>query len=221
MEFNDLLLGKNINPENVLLLRHRPWEQQLNKVFPWIAATRPDLFNAYQQVQGIRLETVMHKLEYTGYIASFLGREAGKALFIGLYAIKGSTPLTYDEYWNINANVELKAFGMDGFKGDRPSTLWFDLALIDFYSSWKGKLVVDWPSPERSWWRRAHRNELPIRAIHEESVLEADMPEWDTINFSWEELSVLPNRWKLALSQWRGIYYIFDVSDGKGYVGSA
>ena len=47
------------------------------------------------------------------------------------------------------------------------------------------------------------------------------MPEWDEIAFPWEELGVLPTRWKSALSQWRGIYYIFDGSDGKGYVGSA
>jgi hypothetical protein len=47
------------------------------------------------------------------------------------------------------------------------------------------------------------------------------MPGWDAITLSWEELGVLPSRWKSALSQWRGIYYIFDSSDGKGYVGSA
>ncbi len=221
MNFNDLLLGKNINPEHVLLFRHRPWEIQLNKVLPWLAATRPDLFNAYQQAQGEKVEKVMHMMENTGYVASFIGREAGKALFIGLFAIKGSKPVTYDEYWNITANIELRAFGMGGFKGEKPSILWFDLALTEFYPSWKGKLIVGWPPPERSWWRRAHRNELPIHAIHEDSVLEADMPEWDTISLSWEELSVLPIRWKSALSQWRGIYYIFDTSDGKGYVGSA
>ena len=28
-------------------------------------------------------------------------------------------------------------------------------------------------------------------------------------------------RWKSALSQWRGVYFIFDATDGKGYVGSA
>src|SRR5207249_1052408 len=38
---------------------------------------------------------------------------------------------------------------------------------------------------------------------------------------TWEELAVLPTRWKVVLAQWRGIYYIFDSSDGKGYVGSA
>jgi len=221
MNFNDLLLGKNINPEQVIILRHRPYEPQLNKVLPWLAAMKPDLFNAYQQAQGEKLEKVIHILEKTGYVASFIGREAGKALFVGLYAIKGSKPITYDEYWSIAANSELKTFGMVGFQGERQSILWFDLELIDFYPSWKGKLIVDWPPPERSWWRRAHRNEMPIFAIHEDSVLEADMPEWDTINFSWEELSVLPTRWKSLLSQWRGIYYIFDTFDGKGYVGSA
>ncbi|MBL8050868.1 MAG: GIY-YIG nuclease family protein [Anaerolineales bacterium] len=221
MNFNDLLQGKNINPEHVIALRHRPYETQLNKVIPWLATTRPDLFNAYQQAQGVKLEKVMQTLEKTGYIASFIGRGAGKALFVGLYAIKSSTPITYDEYWKITANIELKRFGMVGFQGERKSILWFDLALIDFYNYWKGKLIVNWPPPERSWWRRVHRNNLLIHAIHEHSILEADMPEWDTINFSWEELRVLPTHWKSILSQWRGIYYIFDTSNGKGYVGSA
>ena len=30
---------------------------------------------------------------------------------------------------------------------------------------------------------------------------------------------MLPTRWRAVLSQWRGIYLIFDQSDGKGYVG--
>ena len=31
----------------------------------------------------------------------------------------------------------------------------------------------------------------------------------------------MPKRWQATLAEWRGIYYIFDVSDGRGYVGSA
>lgn len=222
MNFSDLLQKASIDLQRVLVLRHRPWEPQLNRVLPWLAAEKPDLFNAYQQTQGEKLERVMRTMVNTGYVASFIGQEAGKALFVGLYAIKESKPLTYDEYWSISANVELKAFGMTGFTGEkRSSILWFDLRLTDFYTSWKGRLIVGWPPPERSWWRRAHRNEFPILAVLEESALDAAMPEWDAINFSWEELGVLPKRWKSALSQWRGIYYIFDTSDGKGYVGSA
>ena len=44
---------------------------------------------------------------------------------------------------------------------------------------------------------------------------------WNELVLTWEELGLLPAGWKSALREWRGIYYIFDASDGKGYVGSA
>lgn len=223
MNLNDLFLGKGIDPRQVLVLRHRPYEPELNKVLPWLAAEKPDIFNAYQQAHGEKLEKVMSAMQGAGYIASFIGHEPGKALFIGLYSIGESKSLTYKEYWQIPAHIEMKAFGMKGFTKEesRTSILWFDLKLTDFYASWKGKLIVSWPPPERSWWRWAHRNEIPVFAVLEDSALDAVMPKWDEIVLTWEELGILPMRWKLALSQWRGIYYIFDTSDGKGYVGSA
>lgn len=223
MNLNDLLKSKDIDPRYVLVLRHRPHEPELNKVLPWLAAEKPDLFNAYQQTQREKLQKVMDAMTGAGYVASFIGREPGKALFVGLYSIAASKPLTYEEFWRVPAYVEMKAFGIKGWtKEERQEIiLWFDLALTDFYASWKGKLIVGWPPPERSWWRRAHRNEIPVLAVLEDSALDAAMPEWDEIVLTWEELSVLPTRWKSALSQWRGIYYIFDTSDGKCYVGSA
>jgi hypothetical protein len=220
MTLNDLLLTKGIDPQQVLVLRHRPSEPELNKVLPWLAAEKPEVFNAYQQTQGEKLEKVMLG---AAYVASFIGREAGKALFVGLYSIGASKPLTFEQYWQVPANVEMKAFGMQGFRrdGGRSTVLWFDLVLTAFYADWKGKLIVRWPPPERSWWRRAHRNEMAVLAILQDSALDAAMPPWDEISLTWEQLGVVPTRWKSALSQWRGIYYIFDTSDGKGYVGSA
>jgi len=47
------------------------------------------------------------------------------------------------------------------------------------------------------------------------------MPDWREIELEWEELGVLSPSWKSKLTEWRGIYYIFDTSDAKGYVGSA
>ena len=47
------------------------------------------------------------------------------------------------------------------------------------------------------------------------------MPRWDSLVLSWQELQMLPSRWQDVLRQWRGIYFILDRSDGKGYVGSA
>lgn len=62
---------------------------------------------------------------------------------------------------------------------------------------------------------------MPILAVREESAFDARMPAWNEIVLTWHELSVLPTRWRDAIRQWRGIYYIFDTSDGRGYVGSA
>jgi len=45
------------------------------------------------------------------------------------------------------------------------------------------------------------------------------MPAWDEIDLGWDELRVIPGSWRTVLSQWRGIYYIYDQAEGKGYVG--
>ena len=163
----------------------------------------------------------MSRLIGSGYLASFIAHGPGRALFIGLYEIRSARPLTYDDYWQLPFNVELKSLGMEGFNGERPSVLLFDLELTSFYSEWKSKLVASWPPPERSWWRRAHRNEIPVHAILEESAFETAIKHWREIDLSWTELQILSSRWKSELTHWRAIYYIFDVSDGKGYVGSA
>jgi hypothetical protein len=62
---------------------------------------------------------------------------------------------------------------------------------------------------------------MPVLAILEDSALEPRMKDWKEIVLDWDDLGDLSPRWKSALCQWRGIYYIFDTSDGKGYVGSA
>ncbi len=38
MNLNDLLRAKNIDPHQVLVLRHRPSEPELNKILPLLAA---------------------------------------------------------------------------------------------------------------------------------------------------------------------------------------
>lgn len=223
MNLNDLLLSKGINPQHVLVLRHRPNEPELNRRLPWLATEKPELFNAYQQTQGKRVERTMQGLIGHGHVASFIARGAGKALFVGLYSIGASTPLSREEFWKVPAYVDLKPLGMRGFADEDPegSVLWFNLELTDFYAQWKGKLIVGWPPPERQWWRRAHLNEIPIAAILEESALEGAMPAWDELRLTWQDLGILPRSWMSLLTQWRGIYYIFDAADRKGYVGSA
>jgi len=224
MNLNDLLRAKGIDPEHVLVMRHCPPEPELSKVFPWLAAQKPEVFNAYQATHGAIVEKAMKGMSGAGYVASFIGSIPGKAIFVGLYEIKASRPMSQKQYWEVPAYIELKTFGMKGFTDEegRDSVIWFDLVLVEsFYSEWKGKLIVGWPPPERSWWRRAHSNDMPVLAVLDDSAFEVAMPKWNEISLTWEQLGILPPRLKSALAQWRGIYYIFDASDGKGYVGAA
>jgi len=160
-------------------------------------------------------------MQRSEYLASFVAHGPGKALFVGLYRIGSSRRLTREQFWRIQAYGELARFGWNGFGEHRSSVLWFDLKLEPFYADWKGKLVIGWPPPERSWWRRAHLNAFPVLAVLEDSALDRETRAWDEIALTREDLGVLPSRLKSMLSQWRGIYYIFDVSDRRGYVGSA
>ncbi len=53
-------------------------------------------------------------MQKADYVASFIGHEAGKALFIGLYRRGEYRPLTSEQYWQVPANIELGTFGMRG-----------------------------------------------------------------------------------------------------------
>lgn len=220
MNFSDLLKAKGIDPKQVLILRHRPSAPELNAILPTLALERPDVFNAYQQTQVPRTEAAMKK---AAYVASFIGMSSRETLFVGLYKVGGSRSLSDKQYWSIPAYRDMKPFGLTGFVAttERPSCLWFDLELTDFYTSWKGKLVIDWPPPERSWFRWVNRGEFQIKSILPESALAKAMPPWDEIVLPYEALKSLPTSWRTELAKWRGIYLIVDASDRKPYVGSA
>lgn len=201
MELNDLLLKAGIDPQTVLVFRHRPSEPLLCKEFRWLAHDRPELFNAYQQTHGAKVEKALQRAKY---VAAFIGHEAGKAIFVGLYEVGFAKPLSFAEYWAVPAYMELKErFKLQGFVEDagRESVLWFDLKLCDFRSSWKGKLVVHWPGPELSWYRWADRNQIFVSAIHEESLLVAPKPGWHEVVLDWQSLATLPYSWRTSLEE--------------------
>lgn len=217
MELNDLLKSERVDSTKVLVLRHRPWEPELRKMLPWLASEKPLLYNFYQQTQGKRVEKQMHRADF---VASFIGHQPGKALFVGLYAVRGSRLVTRATLSKMRAQQELLRYGMDDTYS--PATqLLFDLAPSDIFAAWKGKLIVCWPPPEIAFSRWAAQNIFPVDAILDDSMLHGKMPDWRELVLSWEELQVIPKIWRNTLAESRGIYFVLDVSDGKGYVGSA
>jgi hypothetical protein len=223
MELNDLLSKNGIDPARTLVLRHRPTELLLRRALPLLlAAERLDIFDAYQAYQNPAAERSF-AAQVGGWLASFIAHGPARAVFVGLYKIEGAEPESSEQYWARPENHELVKFGLGSYSTAHsgPPSLRFDLSLTSFHEEWRGKLVIHWPPPERSWVRRAHKNQMRVLAIREESAFAAELPAWDDIDFTWAELQILPQRMRGALEQWRGIYLIWDQSDGKAYVGSA
>ncbi len=217
LDFNGLLRSENIDPQGVVVLRHRPYEPELRRLFPWLIAERRELFEAYQRTHGKPVESSVSR---AACVASFFGHEAGKALFVGLYRVAGAVPISREEYWAMPEHRQLAEFGMAGLN-NRDGCLLFDLQPIPAMAEWSGRLICGWPGLERAWRRWAGNNVFPVHAIAEESLLVAPLPRWQELVLGWKELHALPSSWRAALRQWRGIYYIRDKASGKGYVGSA
>lgn len=217
LDFNALLQLEGIDPKGVVVLRHRPYEPELRKVFPWLIAERRELFDTYQRTHGRPVESSVAR---AAHVASFFGHEAGKALFVGVYRVAGSVSISREAYWSMPEHQQLASFGMIGMTKREECRL-FDLELVPIFSEWSGRLVCKWAGLERAWRRWAANNVFPVHAISEESLLVAPMPRWREILFGWNDLHALPAAWRTALRQWRGIYYIRDRVSGKGYVGSA
>lgn len=217
---NGLLEASGIRPKDVLVFRHRPYEQSLNRIFDRIVAERPDLFDCYQATHGPRTEAALRR---ASYLASFIRHRASSALFVGLYEIESMRQLTVAECLARPAHRELMTLGMVGIKAtdSRESITEFDLRRTDWHDQWRERLIIAWPPPDRAWYRWADRNQFEVQAIAEESVLTPPVPAWDQLVVEWKELGLLPAAWQAALSQWRGIYLIIDQSDGQQYVGSA
>jgi hypothetical protein len=218
MEFNDLLSKAGIDLSTCLVLRHRPKEPELRRRLPWLAAERPEVFNCYQQTQSTRCEEQMRR---ASHVASFIGHEAGKAVFDGLYQVEGIRELTRKVF--LSNPIVLEERQIRGITSRPKNSIitWFDLEIQDFHEDWKGKLIVRWPTPEIVWSRWAAKNSIEIESILGESLFAEAIPDWRELVLSWDDLQSIPTSWRDALRQWRGVYFILDSSSGKGYVGSA
>lgn len=217
-EFNEALMRHSIDPADVLIMRHRPPEPQLRRQLPWLASERHAVFNAYQRFQP-KAEKAMQR---AAYLASFIGQDVGAATFVGLYRIAGHRPLAPGEIDDIAEYQVLATLGVVPTpEQSSAGHLYFDLEPVEVLADWSGRLICRWPPPDRSWYRWANRNTLDIAALVETSRFAEPMPNWDEIVVSLTELEMMPGAWQAALSQWRGIYFIMDETDGKSYVGSA
>jgi len=217
IELNNLLEKEDLDPKTGMVMRHRPTEPGFRKALRWLAADKLDLYNAYQSSHS---ETVERALGRATYLVSCIGHEPGKALFVGVYRVDGWRNMTGKRWAAVEPGKKLIQLGVRGPDSERQFRV-FNLVCTKHLAAWKGRLVVEWPPPERSWWRWAGRNRMPVDAVHPESILVKQMPPWNEFVLTYSQLQALPRAWQDAMGQWRGIYLILDGASGKSYVGSA
>ncbi len=180
MELNYLLSAKGIDTtkQKVLVMRHVPQEPELRKALPWLAAERPEVFNAYQQTQ--RSKKVEKMLTRAAYLVSCIGvsSKPDEALFVGVYTVNGNQRRSVEDLLKNLANQTLQELGGKVFFGGVSDKLWFDLELENIYQEWKGKLILGWRAPIAfAQWLAPEK--CPFKAILEESILDKAMPPWN------------------------------------------
>src|SRR5262245_51295240 len=124
MDLSNLLSKCRIDQKLTLVLRHRPSEPALNKVLPWLVTEKSKVFNDYQLIQREKVEKAMQSAKF---VASFLGRESGKALYVGIYRVAGWKLMTWQRCAKTPEIQELVKLGMTPFSSrSRACYLWFN-----------------------------------------------------------------------------------------------
>lgn len=218
IDLNVYLTDAGIPLEKTLVMRHTPTVRSfLKKLRNW-TVSNPEMYNNYQSNQNPKQET---QLSRATHLASFIGVKTGEALFVGIYKVEGWKEIPVAEF--IEMAVVKELYGHGSRPKNQSHVKWFDLRVMPQMAELKGRLVLTWPEmyAARSWSRWAAPNTFPVKAIHEESVLVPTMPSWRYLIIEWAELQTLAESWKAKLREWRAIYLIHDMSDGKNYIGSA
>ena len=221
--FRELVERVDLDPKKLLVMRHTPKEPKFAKIFQWLPLTKPHVYNAYQSTHKPKEENQLRKAEY---LASFIGNAPEEALFVGIYQVCGEERMTLVQLQESARFNEMAELGGYVFHADHSV---FDLRITDILRNYAGRIRVRWSgglSGGRTWSRWMDSKVsggFPIISLQENSLLETTrpIPHWSKLVLDWSELASLPQHWKTTLGQWRGIYFIFDTSDGKGYVGSA
>ncbi len=219
MTFNDLLASVGIDPKDTALALHKPSSEPKRRAICILADREPDLFDAYQSTHSPIQQGTLKKRRF---MASFVGRNHAELTFCGLFENRGSTFRTAAELDADPVMGRMQArFGPARFASRVPAGReQFDLPLLDPLKGLIGRLVVADPM-QRNYMRLAETTPLGVIEVTRERHLLPDMPRWDALFLTRDDLLTLPFNWALKLEEWCGVYLIVDRKSRERYVGSA
>lgn len=104
---------------------------------------------------------------------------------------------------------------------------YYSVVLSDKFSSFIGRLVIDYHQGQRQVRRRFEEviDDFLVSEISDKAYAGVDFPGYENINIDFLSLEFVINNqkqdWKVALENMKGVYLIVDKKNGKKYVGSA
>lgn len=223
MRFNLLLSDQGIDPAQVAMILHTPKERELRRWLASLVVDAPDLFEAYQNNHGKRVEATLKSRKF---MASFVDDGEGAILFVGLYAVNGWQDRSAAELDADPANRALQArFGTKVFAEAAQSegrTTWsiFDFIRLPALADLRGRVVIDY-RPTQMYVRLAENLDPEILEVRRKARFAPPVPDWRDFIVTADELKSLHQSWAQALLHWRGVYLIVDERNGARYVGSA
>ncbi|GAB5437315.1 MAG: hypothetical protein FalmKO_24400 [Falsiruegeria mediterranea] len=103
---------------------------------------------------------------------------------------------------------------------DEADHLRYDLERLGAFDDLEGKVVIEWGGGTRAWSQWPARQPKPILELRARSI-EEPFPGFAKFASSVDEVALLPEAWRGALSSVQGVYLLVCPETGEQYVGSA
>jgi hypothetical protein len=199
LTFNDLLALEHVDVARVRLVRHQDRRLAPGRLYEAWRNDRAS-FDSYQAVQARAVFGVGDLL------ASFVVTEAGKTVFVGMYAV--------------DAVDTCPDGAVDALlKHDISGQVAYQLQHVDHLAGYVDRVVIDWGAGTRSWVQRAANQAKPVVEIAEQ--YEPKFPGFRAFTRLVDDVPALPAGWQQVLRSVKGVYLLVDVESGHQYVGSA
>ncbi len=200
--FSDILAKAQIDPKDVLLIRHSISEKYCKGCY------EGGFILEYTRIQA---PSFTKKFRYW---AIFVGNSGSMALFKGLYKL-GEAVINESRYCPTGFPYPEMYDGKGAY---------FDLEELDILGDLKDRLMIDWGQSARMWHQKA-TNEKAVIAI--QRYQREIFPGYEKVVLTYTELKeileddIAYSDWHIALSSIYAVYLISDTSNGKQYIGSA
>ena len=200
----DLLKRADLDPADVLLLRHPLSNERFRKCYD------KGFLMEYTRSQRHEFSKNYH------YWMVFIGNEGTAALFKGIYKVTGKQVI------DLSFMPEGFPFPEDFMRKEISS--YFDLEEVPGFEAFKDCLIIDWGKSTRRWFQRAVQPKQVLALRPGRQLL---FPGYENVILSYDELKTIVEdgitygEWHAALRNVYAIYLIVDKASGKQYVGPA